>query len=238
MKLLHLHLVAALVSGLAIYGCGGDDDDTTSTGGTGAHAGTSTGGKAGRGGSSGKGGSAGKGAGGEGGNGATGGTTSTGGNGGESATTGTSGSGGEGGLIGAGGAAAVDVTGSWSVQETIPSGAVAGTYLATFTLKTLGNAVTGTALWDGGLASVLTGSVHGYKIHLDRTDPSGFHATFDGTVATSGASMSGTGKNDPASPGGNDATYTWTGTLNTGAGGAGGNGSGDAGAGGGGTPAN
>src|SRR6188768_2319617 len=181
MKLWKLHVVAALVSGLTIYGCGGDDDDTTSTG-TGAHAGASSGGKAGHGGSSGKGGTAGKGSSGEAGQGASGGTTSAGGNGGESATAGASGNSGEGGTGGDSGPAAVNVTGAWHVEEVIASGPAAGSYTATFTLVASGEDVTGSALWEGGVTSVLVGSVHGYKIHLDRTDASGFKASFDGTV--------------------------------------------------------
>ena len=61
--------------------------------------------------------------------------------------------------------------------------------------------------------STITGSVHGLRVHLDRVDGSGFHAFFDGHVTSNGNSMSGTGVGDPASPGGNNSTYSWTGTA-------------------------
>jgi len=227
MKLWQTNTFAATVLVLAIYGCSSDDDDTAGTSGTGGkagHAGSSTtGGKTSTGGKSS---TAGKAAGGKSsggtGTGATSGEATTGGAGGESASGGVPGaggasggaSGGEANLGGEGGAATVDVTGKWDITEVIATGPSAGTYTGVFTLAETGDAVTGTAAWTGGVVSTLTGYVHGARIHVDRVDVgSGFRATFDGRVNTAADAMSGSGANDASSPGGNDATYTWTGTL-------------------------
>jgi hypothetical protein len=220
MKLWQMNALAALVCGIAFSGCSSDDDDDSTAPGTGGtHAGASSGGKAGKGGRAGSGGTGGTvgtaggnnaGTGGDAGSG----SPSSGGAGGEGATVGASGSSGEGGSGGEGVPAAVDVTGAWGITQTIPADQVgAGTYTGTFTLLAKGDGVTGTALWSNGATSTMLGSVHGRRIHLDREDESGFRATYDGNVAASGATMNGTGANDPASPGGSDATFTWSGTL-------------------------
>jgi hypothetical protein len=65
-------------------------------------------------------------------------------------------------------------------------------------------------VWADGPSSRYAGSVRGGAVHLDRTDENGFRGAFDGSLSPDGNVMSGVGRNDPTSPGGNTAAYTWT----------------------------
>jgi hypothetical protein len=93
-----------------------------------------------------------------------------------------------------------------------------GLYTGMLDLEQNGDALIGSlAAWyvqgqEGNLAvgTMFTGSLNGSNVVLNRTDSGGFRSVFNGTVDISGNAMSGTGTNDPMSPGGNAATYAWT----------------------------
>lgn len=75
-------------------------------------------------------------------------------------------------------------------------------------------AISGSAVWHTApVMSVLTGWVEATEVHIERVDTNGFRGIFDGEVSSDGTVMSGTGANDPDSPGGNNAQYTWTAKL-------------------------
>jgi hypothetical protein len=106
------------------------------------------------------------------------------------------------------------LTGSWALRANMTN----GVYTADMALSQDGGALTGSiGSWEAValdaalvLGTTFTGSVDGSSITLNRTDSSGFRTTFVGTASQDGKSMSGTAANDPTSPGGNNATGTWT----------------------------
>ncbi len=110
------------------------------------------------------------------------------------------------------GAALADLTGTWTVAEVVPPGqGGAGTYPGQWVLQNINGQLSGSATWSTvNRHSTLSGSVIGDAVHIQRVDTDGFRGFFDGTVSPDGSTMSGTGQNDPSSPGGNAATYTWT----------------------------
>ncbi len=67
----------------------------------------------------------------------------------------------------------------------------------------------GAELSGDGARSHYTGWVRNGKVHLERVDGTGFRGAFDGDLSVDGKVIKGSGKNDPSSPGGNTASYTW-----------------------------
>jgi hypothetical protein len=115
-------------------------------------------------------------------------------------------------LADSGAAALADLTGMWTVAEVVPPGQLgAGTYPGQWVLQNINGQLSGFATWSTvNRNSTLSGSVIGDAVHIQRVDTDGFRGFFDGTVSPDGSTMSGTGQNDPSSPNGNAATYSWT----------------------------
>jgi hypothetical protein len=108
-------------------------------------------------------------------------------------------------------APAGSLTGRWQVTAVVPPGQPhPGTYTTTWELTDSGGQLWAGSLWSNGARSRYAGWVRGNVVHFDRTDENGFRGTFDGTLSPDGGTMTGEGRNDPASPGGNTASYTWT----------------------------
>lgn len=107
---------------------------------------------------------------------------------------------------------AENLSGVWSVEVVVPpgSGGSPGTYQGTWDIADSDGVVSGTAEWPSvGARGRLSGSIHDGKVQLQRVDETGFRGSFEGQLAPDG-SMHGSGANDPSSPHGNTATYTWT----------------------------
>jgi hypothetical protein len=102
------------------------------------------------------------------------------------------------------------ISGRWRLNAVIPSGQpYPGTYTIDINLTESNGILNGSGTWFNGVNSNFTGEIRNGNITLYRTDTSGFRGTFYGTLRPDGQ-MEGTGNNDPSSPGGNTATYTWT----------------------------
>jgi len=98
----------------------------------------------------------------------------------------------------------------WRLTTITPPGQpYPGTYLADINLTEENGSLTGSGTWSNGVSSNFTGTVRNNEVILYRVDNSGFRATLLGRGTAEGR-MEGTGQNDPASPGGNTASYTWT----------------------------
>ena len=103
------------------------------------------------------------------------------------------------------------LAGQWRVTEVVPPGQpFAGTYTTTWEMTDSGGQLWASGVWSNGPRSRYAGSVQGGAVHFDRTDENGFRGAFDGSLSPDGNVMSGVGRNDPTSPGGNAAAYTWT----------------------------
>lgn len=103
------------------------------------------------------------------------------------------------------------LSGRWRLVAVVPPGQpYAGTYTIDIDLTDQNGSLTGTGTWSNGPRSQFTGTVRDGEIILNRVDNGGFRGTFRGRVTENGTRMEGTGRNDPSSPGGNTATYTWT----------------------------
>ena len=109
-------------------------------------------------------------------------------------------------------APAGNLGGQWRVTEVVPSGQpFAGTWTSIWEMTDADGQLWATGVWsNGGPRSRYAGWVRGGVVHFDRTDENGFRGVFDGSLSPNGNAMSGEGHNDPTSPGGNAATYTWT----------------------------
>lgn len=109
-------------------------------------------------------------------------------------------------------APAGNLSGQWFVTEVVPSSQpFAGTWTSTWDMTDAGGQLSAAGTWsNGGPHSRFAGWVRGGVVHIDRTDDNGFRGIFDGGLSPDGNAMSGEGHNDPTSPGGNAATYTWT----------------------------
>jgi hypothetical protein len=113
-------------------------------------------------------------------------------------------------LVMGGGAVSTGVSGQWRLESIVPPGQpYAGTYLAEMDLTEQGGVLSGRIRWYSGVVSTVSGELRNGEVVLHRVDDSGFRAVFQGRVTGEGR-MEGTGYNDPSSPGGNSASYTWT----------------------------
>jgi hypothetical protein len=100
--------------------------------------------------------------------------------------------------------------GIWRLTAIVPpEQPYAGTYTIDITLIEHNGLLSGSGIWSNGVNSHFTGELKNGEIILYRTDPGGFRGTFYGKFRADGQ-MEGTGSNDPSSPGGNSASYTWT----------------------------
>jgi len=109
-------------------------------------------------------------------------------------------------------APAGNLSGQWNVTEVVPPGQpFAGTWTSTWEMTDGGGQLSASGVWsNGGPHSRYAGWVRDGVVHFDRTDDSGFRGVFDGSLSPDGNAMSGVGRNDPTSPGGNAASYSWT----------------------------
>lgn len=103
------------------------------------------------------------------------------------------------------------LTGQWRAEAITPPGQpFPGTYTTTWDLQESSGRISGTGVWSNGTQSRYSGQISGASVHLERVDSSGFRGSFNGTLSPDGRSMTGGGRNDPTSPGGNTASYSWS----------------------------
>ncbi len=96
------------------------------------------------------------------------------------------------------------------VQVLTPGQRYAGTFTIVINLTEQNGNLTGAGTWSNGARSNFIGTVRNGEVILNRVDSGGFRGSFRGRVTGNGTRLEGTGSNDPSSPGGNTAAYTWT----------------------------
>ena len=102
------------------------------------------------------------------------------------------------------------IDGRWIVEANLPEGQPhAGRYTTIMSLTENGGQVAGSSRWSNGANSRYSGTVVGHTVRLERADTNGFEGVFEGAFSEDGHSIVGTGQNDPSSPHGNSATYSW-----------------------------
>ena len=100
--------------------------------------------------------------------------------------------------------------GRWRLTAIVPQGQpYPGSYTIEINLTERNGNLTGSGTWSNGQRSNFTGELRNNEIVLYRVDTNGFRGTFWGRGTANGR-MEGTGRNDPSSPGGNSASYSWT----------------------------
>jgi len=100
---------------------------------------------------------------------------------------------------------------AWLIEAVTPQGQpFPGTYTVRVALTDTDGRLSGSGVWSTGDRTTFSGWRRGEAVHLDRVDEAGFRGVFEGELSANGQTMKGTGYNDPSSPGGNSAHYTWT----------------------------